>query len=78
MLYELCGIGHSSLIPITERSKAPFGFAVVQLMLKSYVTVAALHRIGNSSANGARKFDRDMAIVQHDQYYLMNVKCGGR
>ena len=38
------GKGHWPLMPMVGRSNAPSGFAVTQVMLKSYVTVAACTR----------------------------------
>ena len=61
------GSGHCPLIPMTRRSACPSGFAVVQPMFQSYVTVSALaagiNPAGRSKSSVTRKFDKERAIA---------------
>lgn len=41
MVVLITGMGHFPLIPITGRASNPSGFAVTQVMLKSYMCVFA-------------------------------------
>jgi hypothetical protein len=65
----MTGKGHALLIPMVGRSNSPSGFALTQVMLKSYVTVAASDTTVNmrrSSAWQTGKKDKESAIL----YYM--------
>lgn len=78
----IIGRGHCPFIPIVGRSCLPSGFALTQVMLKSYVTVAASVRQDNASSKAPMKgkYDNEIAIVVLVDYLqryprIMMMEC---